>query len=267
MPELADVEGFRRVLAEHASDKTIDDVDVSDAQVLRGFDQHRIREALCGKRFGSPGRQGKWLTAPILDGWERQPCLLVHFGMTGQLVWDAEATQRHRHDRVVFVLADGELRYRDMRKLKGLYLAENDDSMAELLGDTGPDAAEISREVLIERLTATSRQLKSALSDQTVLAGLGNLLADEILWQARLNPRRRTREISEREFGILHETMASVLARSCRAGNVPTWPSWLTGRRDYRSGSCPRCGAVLRHARVGGRTAVWCPRCQGDGSG
>ncbi|WAL63627.1 Fpg/Nei family DNA glycosylase [Amycolatopsis cynarae] len=256
MPELPDVEGFRRVLAGHAVDRPIRDVVVRDAQVLRDVTPDRVRETLIGQRFGPPRRLGKWLLAPVAG---RNQTMLFHFGMTGSLRW--EDGEPHPHDRVVFVFDDGELRYRDMRKLQGLRLAADEAALARLLAGNGPDALEVSQRQLPELLPAR-RQLKAALVDQAVLSGLGNLLSDEILWQARLNPRRSVATLEPGDFRRLHGTMRSVLRTSVKAGCVPPRPSWLTGRRDEPSGSCPRCGATLSHARLGGRGTVWCPQCQ-----
>jgi formamidopyrimidine-DNA glycosylase len=257
MPELPDVEGFRRVLAEHAVDRRISDVEVLDAQVLRGVTVRRLRSALRGQRFAQPWRRGKWLIAPVAG---RPEHVVLHFGMTGSLRWDEG--ERHPHDRVVFVFGDGELRYRDMRKLQGLRLESDVD---RLLADTGPDALEVSRAQLRE-LLGGRRRLKPALVDQSVLSGLGNLLADEIAWRAKLDPRVSLSVLEDEDFSRLHRAMRSVLRASVKAERVPPRKTWLTGRRDEPSGSCPRCGTTLSHSRIGGRGTVWCPRCQ-PGSG
>jgi formamidopyrimidine-DNA glycosylase len=260
VPELPDVEGFRRVLAEHATGRRVERVDVLDPGVLRGVAPGRFRQRLRGRRFGEPRRHGKWLIVPMRDG----PVLLAHFGMTGSLVWASDDSERHRHDRVVFVLPHGELRYRDMRKLQGLRLVADDGEVEQVLADLGPDAATVSREQTRVRLGGMRRQVKAALVDQSVFAGLGNLLADEILWHARINPHRTCGGLSEDDLAQVHRSMRSVVRRSVRAERVPPRSSWLTGHRDDRPGSCPRCGGALAHGRVGGRGTAWCPRCQPD---
>jgi formamidopyrimidine-DNA glycosylase len=257
VPELPDVECFRRILAEHAVNRRIDDVVVRDAQVLRGVSEKRLRDTLIGRRFAEPGRLGKWLLAPVAGGPET---MVLHFGMTGSLHWDNG--ERHPHDRVVFVFRDGELRYRDMRKLQGLRLAPDEAALNRLLADTGPDALEVSKAQLRDLLSGRRRQLKPLLTDQSVLSGLGNLLVDEILWRAKLNPHRPASRLDPAEIDTLHAKMRTVLRAAVKAGRVPPRPSWLTGRRDEPSGSCPRCGTTLRHGRVGGRGTVWCPQCQ-----
>ncbi|NIJ11298.1 formamidopyrimidine-DNA glycosylase [Saccharomonospora amisosensis] len=259
MPELPDVEGFGRVLAEHALSAPVRDVEVLDEQVLRDVQPRRLRDSVRGHRFGRPWRHGKWLVVPVRD---EQPSLLLHFGMTGSLEWAQPQQPRHRHDRVVFTFPDGELRYRDMRKLTGMRLARDDTERRAALADLGPDAAQVSRAELADALSGVRRRLKPALVDQSVVAGLGNLLVDEILWRAKLNPRRSTATLRPADVARLHERMTTVLKQSVREGRVPPHPSWLTGSRDEPSGSCPRCGAPLRHARIDGRSTVWCPNCQ-----
>jgi formamidopyrimidine-DNA glycosylase len=256
VPELPDVEGFRRVLAEHGVNRRVEDVVVRDAQVLRGVTAKRLREALAGQRFAEPRRLGKWLLAPVAG---RPETVVLHFGMTGSLHWADD--EPHPHDRVVFLFRDGELRYRDMRKLQGLRLAQDPAALQRLLAGTGPDALEVSRKQLPELLHGR-RRVKPTLVDQSVLSGLGNLLVDEILWQAELNPKRPVSSLASADFDHLHRKMRSVLRTSVRAGRVPPRPSWLTGRRDEPSGSCPRCGTTLSHGRVGGRGTTWCPHCQ-----
>ncbi|GAA5126618.1 Fpg/Nei family DNA glycosylase [Pseudonocardia adelaidensis] len=260
MPELPDVEGFRRVLAEHGAGRPVQGVDVLDRGVLRGIAPKPFAERLRGRRLEEPSRHGKWLIVPVRDG----PVLLAHFGMTGSLEWAPDGVERHRHDRVVFVLPGGELRYRDMRKLQGLRLAADDGEVEKVLGDVGPDALTVTRAQLRELLRGRRRQVKPALADQSVLAGLGNLLADEILWHARIHPRRTCAVLTDDDLARLHRSMRSVLRRSVAAERVPPRPSWLTGHRDDRPGSCPRCGAALAHGRTGGRGTTWCPHCQPD---
>ncbi|HVV10350.1 Fpg/Nei family DNA glycosylase [Amycolatopsis sp.] len=258
MPELPDVEGFRRVFAEHAVNRKVTGVDVRDSGVLRGVTGRRLRETLTGQRFSEPRRHGKWLLVPVRG---RDATMVLHFGMTGSLHWSDEDPHPHPHDRVIFAFRDGELRYRDQRKLQGLRLAPDDDALAGLLSGTGPDALTVTRKQLRDLLPG-ARQLKPALMDQSVLSGLGNLLSDEILWRARLHPRRKPRDLDDAEFGRLHKELRAVLRAAIPTGRVPPRPSWLTGRRDDPSGSCPRCGTTLSHGRVGGRSTVWCPHCQ-----
>lgn len=258
MPELPDVEGFRRVAAQ-AVGRRVADVRVHDSQVLRPREPDRFARTLRGRTAKCPWRHGKWLVVPMDDGF---PAVLLHFGMTGSLRWCSPEAETHRHDRVIFSFDDGEVRYRDMRKLKGIHLATDQSDVDDVLGGLGPDALDVPDATFRERLTRRRRQLKPALLDQAVVAGLGNLCADEILWQARLHPRRGTRELDDAELGRLCRGTRSMLRQSVRAGRLLDDPSWLTGHRDDPGAECPRCSTRLRQERLGGRSTVWCPRCQ-----
>jgi formamidopyrimidine-DNA glycosylase len=257
MPELPDVEGFRRVLAEHGEGHTVERVEVLDEGVVHGVRPPELDRAVAGHRWRAPERHGKWLLAHT-DG----PTVMLHFGMTGDLRWSPADEPRHRHDRVVFVTDGGELRYRDMRKLQGLRLALDDGAVERELAELGPDASGVSRKQLDGILAERRGAVKATLVDQSAIAGLGNLLADEILWRAGIPPRTPCRELDADRRARLHREMRSVLRSSVRAGRVPPRTSWLTGVRDDRSPHCPRCGTALRRDRVGGRSTVWCPRCQ-----
>ncbi len=270
MPELPDVEGFRRVAAEHAVGLRIAAVRVHDAQSVQRARPDEFTELLTGRYVVEVRRHGKWLvlsTAGSRTASPRFPCLLVHFGMTGMFVWCEPGEDTHRHDRIVLSLGSGktgrgDLRYRDMRKLTGIHVARAQSDVEEVLGELGPDAAGVSRAEFRARLTTTRRRLKAALMDQSTVAGLGNLCVDEILWRAMLHPRRTSADLDAHDLAVLHQRMRSVLRSSMRAGRVPDRRSWLTGHRDEPDGQCPRCGTRLRRATVAGRSTVWCPSCQ-----
>jgi formamidopyrimidine-DNA glycosylase len=256
MPELPDVEGFRRVLAKHAVGAPIRRVLVRDAGVLRGTTARRLADVLRGRLFRKPSRHGKWLIAPT----DRSAVLLFHFGMTGSLEWERHGAPQ-RHDRVIFAFDRGELRYRDLRKLQGLRLARDDAEVGAILRALGPDALDVSPRTFDERIAGRAR-LKAILMDQSVIAGLGNLLVDEILWRARINPARPANRLSGPERAAVFREMRRVLRDSIRVGRVPPRGVWLTGRRDDASAKCPRCATRLRRGTIAGRTTVWCPRCQ-----
>jgi formamidopyrimidine-DNA glycosylase len=264
MPELPDVEGFRRVLRSCGQGRRIEKVEVADAGVLREVSTRRFRRELEGRVLGAPDRKGKWLIARTEGG----PALLLHFGMTGKLLCCAPEEPVHRHDRVRMDLGDGhELRYRDQRKLQGLRLAGSEAEVERALAGQGPDALSVGREELRELLGRRRAGIKPVLMDQSVLAGLGNLLVDEILWRARIHPARPANRLTDEDCHRLHSAMRRVLTLSVRAGQVPSRPSWLTGHRDQDAPKCPRCGTPLRRSKVGGRTTVWCPHCQPEETG
>ncbi|MET9964778.1 DNA-formamidopyrimidine glycosylase family protein [Streptomyces sp. NPDC006356] len=263
MPELPDVEGFRKVLRSCAQGRVVRRVEVRDAGVLHGVSARGLRDALEGRRITGTQRHGKWLLARTGG-----PTLVLHFGMTGLLLCAHPDDAPEPHDRVLFTLArDRQLRYRDQRKLQGLWLAHDDSDVVRLLAHQGPDALTVDRAEFETALAAHRGRVKAVLIDQSVLAGLGNLLADEILWRARLRPATPANALTEPERRRLYTQMRRTLRPAVTAGRVPPRPTWLTGHRDSPDPHCPRCGAGLRRSRVGGRTTVWCPGCQGGGEG
>ena len=257
MPELPDVEGFGRTLAERATGRTVRRVLVTDPGILRNTSATTLDRALRGHRFEQPQRHGKWLVART-DG----PAVLFHFGMTGELAWGPGAEGRHRHDRVIFVLDRGELRYRDMRKLRGLWLAHDEEEIAALLRPLGPDALTVSRRAFHHVLRRRRGQVKAVLMNQEVLAGVGNLLADEVLWHARVHPSARVEDLSDADLDRVHRELRRVLKESLRHDRVPPLRGWLLRVRGHPGAACPRCGSPLHRSEVGGRTTYSCPRCQ-----
>src|SRR5436309_3925887 len=140
MPELPDVEGFRRYLARWVQGRRIRRVEVVDHAIVRNRRAESLGRALAGSRFAEPDRHGKWLIAPV-----GRVELLLHFGMTGELRWAEDSRDRHPHDRAIFVCDVGELRYNNMRRFGGIWLAQDRDERDRVTCTLGPDAATIDR--------------------------------------------------------------------------------------------------------------------------
>ncbi|GGI93970.1 Fpg/Nei family DNA glycosylase [Streptomyces brasiliensis] len=259
MPELPDVEGFREVMNSCGRGRRVRQLDVRDTGVLRGVTAKRLRREVEGRRLGPPRRHGKLLIVPVDDG----PVLIWHFGMTGALLCASSDDPLEAHDRVVLTLdGDQQLRYRDQRKLQGVRLAEGSAAVERILAALGPDALDMERRDLGALLAGRRGAVKAVLMDQSAVAGLGNLLSDEILWRARVAPARPARDLSDVEVRHVFTAMRRVLATSLRATCVPARRTWLTGHRDDHEPTCPRCGGRLRSRRISGRRTVWCPHCQ-----
>jgi formamidopyrimidine-DNA glycosylase len=233
-------------------------VRVPDRQILRNRSPQSFGQTLKGARFATPTRHGKWLIAPLGD--ERE--VLLHFGMTGLLAWSQNDTERHPHDRLIFLCERGELRYNNMRRFGGVWLARDPAERDRVTGPLGPDAATITRDKFEQLLANRRGGAKAALMDQRLLAGVGNLLSDEILWRARIHPEAPVAKLSAARRRRLYDALRAAVTESMRYGRVPHGRRWLTRVRDERAAACPRCGTALRRATVAGRTASWCPRCQ-----
>jgi formamidopyrimidine-DNA glycosylase len=254
VPELPDVEGFRRSMRP-AVGRPIESVEVPDPTMLRNSSPQALGRALKQECFREPTRHGKWLLAPA-----GEVTTLMHFGMTGLLEWAARDMPRHHHDRLIFVCQGGELRYRNMRKLGGVWLTRGDPH--EVTGPLGPDAQRVRRDGFHELLSNRRGGVKAALMDQRLLAGVGNLLADEILWRAGVDPRTPVSSLSRGRRDRVYDALRASISESIPRGRVPHGPKWLTRVRDEPSPGCPRCGTRLRKGTVAGRTACWCPSCQ-----
>ncbi|HEX3841253.1 MAG TPA: DNA-formamidopyrimidine glycosylase family protein [Acidimicrobiales bacterium] len=256
MPELPDVEGWRRALAKELPGQRIKHVTVTDGGILRNATPQSAVRRLVGHRFGEPGRVGKWLILPT-DG----PVLLIHSGMTGHPYFTSSSQAREAHERLTLTLDQGEFRYADLRKLRGLWIVD-DVGVPVVIGSQGPDALSIEWESFANILQGKRGILKSALMDQSVLAGLGNMLSDEICWQARLSPIGAIANLDDADIRRLYLTMRRVLRTAVRHGRIPRLRSWLSSVRTVPDPACPRCGTPLHRGRASGRTALWCPSCQ-----
>jgi formamidopyrimidine-DNA glycosylase len=257
VPELSDVEGFRRYLTRYGADRRIESVSAEDPAMVRNSTPQSLGRALKGRRFRSPRRHGKWLIAPA-EG----PRVVFHFGMNGLLEFSSGPGEPHPHDRVVFGLEGGVLRFRDMRRFGGVWLLRPGEPLESVTGPLGPDALSVDADSFCAGLRGRRGGVKAALMDQTLIAGLGNLLSDEILWRARIDPRTACSELSAAAAKRIHARMGEVLRAANRHARVPGKEGWLTGARDEPEPRCPRCGRRLRKATVAGRTAAWCSRCQ-----
>lgn len=247
MPELPEAERARLVLEQGALGRRISSVDDSDAYVCRPHAPGEIAAALVGRRIASARRRGKALWAET-DG----PVLGLHLGMAGRLVVD-EPPAPNSWDRFALEFEDGgRLALRDKRRL-GRAVLEPD------LSRLGPDAAEVSSGEFRARVGGSRAPIKARLMDQATVAGVGNLLADETLWRAGVDPRRPAEDLSEAELEHLRRCLRAATRDAIRKGGVHTG-RLISERRS--GGRCPGCGGALTRAKVGGRTTFWCPADQ-----
>jgi formamidopyrimidine-DNA glycosylase len=257
MPELGDVEGCTRLIG-RLEGFAIEAIDVLDSGVLRNRSEAEFVGVLLGQVIGAPHRTGKWLQVPVGD-----VVVLFHFGMTGALaIGDGPP---HRYDRVVFAAGGSHLRYRDLRKLRGIYVASTGAELDAIVGPLGVDALRISATDLRDRLGSGRSSIKAALIDQTRIAGIGNFLSDEILWRAGIDPRTSTSRLTDDQWAALHRSLRTVVQAAARAGHTPRGPRWLTGARLREPATCPDCGSDLERGVVAARTSVWCGVCQRAG--
>jgi len=273
MPELPEVETVRRDLASLAVGRVIEQVEATAPRCIR---RHPSAEDFCGRlaggRIGEVDRRGKYLLVRLDGG----VVLVVHLGMSGQLLWvPAEAVAdepRRKHTHVVLTLDAGEVRYVDPRTFGELFVTTDD---VPELAHLGPDAIAVGPADLKTVLRARRTQLKPLLMDQRFLAGIGNLYADEILWLAKLRYDRPADSLTAAEVRRLHaamvETLNAAIERRGSSLADEQYRDLFGAVGDYqadhnaydREGKpCPRCGRPIVRLKWSGRSTFLCPRCQ-----
>jgi formamidopyrimidine-DNA glycosylase len=265
MPELPDVELYKRHLDATCRGRRIRDVVVSDTRVLAGISASELHRALAGTRIAGSRRHGKHLLVEL----EGNGLLALHFGMNGALQHFIDGEEDPPYDRVRLDFADGHhLAYVNPRRIGEVALASDAASFVAA-HELGPDALDPAFDfaALAKAVAGSRRDVKSLLMDQSTVAGIGNIYSDEILFQARLHPRTRTGGLDRAARRRLFEAMKSVLETAIASGAgaerlVDRLPhSFLLPQRK-KGGHCPRCGGPLATEKFAGRTGYYCLRCQ-----
>ncbi len=271
MPELPEVESARRVIERTALGRRITDVDDSDTYVCRPHRPGEIRAALVGRRLTAAHRRGKsmWCeTSGVGRSRHPGPSLGIHLGMSGKIVFtDASGHEVDGGDYWRRGRAPGDLRFArfsltfaggsslvliDPRRLGRV----RPDPPVESLG---PDAGEITRDQFQAVMARGTTSVKARLLNQAAVAGIGNLLADEILWLARINPAHSVDELSGADTDRLWHALRDAVDAAVKGGGVHTLSMvWSRAKGE----PCPRCGGPMKNGTIGGRTTWWCSREQ-----
>lgn len=278
MPELPEVEIIRRDLGPLVAGKKIVKVRIiPDPGGLRALRRYPSRQKFSRRLKGSIikdiRRRAKYLLFPLSTG----DSLIIHLGMSGQLLYRGQTDKRDKFTRVVFKLDDGhELRFIDPRKFGEIYL------YSEKSGDTGIELSTLGPEPLGKGFTTVSlrsllrgrvKPIKTFLMDQRLISGIGNIYSDEILFMAGIHPLRPASSLREEEIKHLYQAIRKILAQAIRHRG--------TSVNDYRNGfgnsggfqkrlmvyqrraeRCHRCRGIIRSLKIQGRTSSFCPRCQ-----
>jgi len=272
MPELPEVETVARGLRATLPGRCILAVRLGKTDFLD--DPAAITRGLPGRTIEGVERRGKFLILWLSRGnGAPRPGLLVHLGMTGQLMVLPAAQPAARHTHVVIHLDDGrELRYADMRRFGQMALLD-EAAIEERLGGLGAEPLELDERAFCVRIASRRARIKALLLDQHVLRGIGNMYADESLWRARIHPTRLARTLRRKELSRLYCAIRRVLERAIelRGSSVSDYldAEGRTGEfqrlhRVYgREGKrCFRCKAKVRRMTVAGRSSYFCPCCQ-----
>ena len=263
MPELAEVAFYSKKWAPGLGDRVVEVVCRERARIYRTADPARIRRGLKGKRLTGIETKGKQMRFVFGDA-----SLGLHLGMTGKLLVKKGDHEPGKHDHLVIRQEKRSLVFSDARMFGALKF----EASTEPAWWTSLPPEVVSRSFTLRAVADYLRRrkgspLKAVLLQQERFPGVGNWMADEILWRCKFHPARKAGTLDEEEG----ETFWCETKQLCRDalriigtkyGRPPT--SWLFRHRWRRGGKCPRDGAILLRATIGGRTTAWCPECQGE---
>lgn len=273
MPELPEVESVRCALEGDLRGARIRAAQLSDMSVAAHPDAQALCRAIAGRTILALRRRGKFLVAPLDDGAR----LAIHLRMTGRLLLACAGEPLEAHTRATLVLQGGrELRFVDARRFGRLWLLRAGETDVftgmERLGPE-PDAAQMDAAYLRAACGRSRRALKTCLLDQSVVAGVGNIYSDEILFEAGLRPDRPACTLNDEEWARLARCVTGVMRFFTQKNLVTAEEYRKTEGREYRNtpwlrlygragAPCPRCGRPLARIVLAGRSSVFCPDCQ-----
>lgn len=273
MPELPEVETVRRSLLTKLPGRSVTEIQVRDARLRLPVAEEKLNELIAGRRVTDLSRRAKYLIIHFDSG----SYLIIHLGMSGQLLLVPAGLPFDKHDHVIFSLDDGlELRFRDPRRF-GMVVALNESELNDYapLSQLGPEplAANCKADYLFERSRGSKKPVKNFLMDQRVIVGVGNIYASESLFLAGIHPLKPAGRISRARWQRLMEAIKRVLRDAIRQGGT-TLNSFRDsqGNTGYfqialrvygrRGEPCLTCRTMIRAQVVAGRSTFFCPKCQ-----
>ena len=261
MPELPEVETrllyFRRTVL----GRCVERVTVTAPNMIKHPGARAFTRGLRGRCFVEAFRRGKYLIIALDDG----RALILHFGMGGDLSYYRSPKERPEYTRIEFIFSNGwRLAFTCPRKICRVLLVD-DVSHVPALKEMGPEPLGTGFSFgFLERLIEERprRQIKPLLMDQKMIAGVGNIYADEILFEANVRPDRPASTLSEGEIKRIHRETRRVLRRSIRTAGEEEFPADFLVSRDAHDAACRVCGQAIEKKKIGGRTSYFCSRCQ-----
>lgn len=273
MPELPEVETIRAVLEPQLEGMGIKDVILRHPGVIAHPDAGLFRATAAGRHITGLGRRGKFLTMELGDGMR----VIIHLRMTGCLLVTPPGFPEEKHTHVVIILSDGrEIRFSDTRRFGRLWLIRSgEEDIYSGMMKLGPEpfSTELSGSYLREKLGRSSRAIKEGLMDQRVVAGIGNIYSDEILFHAGIHPAMKCSSLTDAGWERLSKIIPERLSFFTEANRITADEYLRTKGKEYRNTPfigiyghegkpCPICGTPLERTVIGGRGSTYCPACQ-----
>jgi formamidopyrimidine-DNA glycosylase len=272
MPELPEVETIKNELVPWVVGQSFTQVAIFDSELVCGGSAEEVRRGLTGQKVDSLERRGKYLIFHLSNG----QSLIMHLRMTGILLLNPQGVDCYV--RAVFHLSNGHrLVFRDRRRLGLIWLVDDADTVVGKLGPEPFDAS-FTPGILGQRLSRHHIPVKAALLNQSIVAGIGNMYADEALFAARIHPLRKADALSPQEVQTLHHCIRRVLQAGIgsKGASVDSYvrPEGELGTAHFdfkvahKGGEpCPICGSTIERVVVQNRGTYFCPRCQPLGRG
>lgn len=259
MPELPEVETFRKYFDSNALHHKIIQIKVEDTKLLRKIESKEFKDRIQGEQFASTSRIGKYLFAHLSNS----QVMMIHFGMTGDLRYSPAKEPYRPHDRIIFIFENGfYLAYISQRKFGRIELWNSQKEFTQFQ-KLGKDALSIPSKEFYEKIHSSKRALKTILLDQKRVAGIGNLYADEALFQTSIHPTTLGVALEEKKCGVLLKNIQKILQIAIdRGAYYGQFPEDFFIHAREKDGMCPRCQNPLEHMKIAQRTTYFCPVCQ-----
>ncbi len=261
MPELPDVETFKRYMNETALHHKIDKVNISAPKLVKNVSAATIKRRLKGQKFDAIKRHGKYLFAHLNnDYW-----IIFHFGMTGYLKYFKDQNEQPPHVRMQVNFSNNyHLAYDCRRKFGEIDGVTNPDDFIKEK-ELGPDPIEdeIDFKTFKELFNNRTGAVKSALMNQQILAGIGNIYSDEILFQAKIFPGKSLNKIDDKELKKIYRMMNKVLEKAIKVKADPEkMPNFYLIHHRNPGDDCPKCDGKIKKKTIGGRSSYYCNKHQ-----
>lgn len=273
MPELPEIETIKSVIEPQIKGLTIENITVNRPEVISHPTADEFRKAISGQNISSMERRGKFLIIHL----KNESRIILHLRMTGCLLVTPPDYPLEKHTHIIMQLSNGmELRFSDTRRFGRFWLIQRGEE--DTYSGTGklglePLSAECSADYLQGKFAKRKKTIKECLLDQSVVAGIGNIYSDEILFRAKINPTRPANSLTVEEWRRLAAEITECLSYFIEKNRI-TPKEYLQGKgHDYRNTPflqvyghggepCPVCGEILCRSVIGGRSSVYCPVCQ-----
>ncbi len=259
MPELPEVETFKRYLDTTSLKQVITKVKINDNRVLNSNDNF-FKKSIINKQFESTSRHGKHLFVYL-----KPKFLIMHFGMTGDLEYYSKNDEEPKYSKVIFQFENGfNLAYTSLRMFGRLEVAETIEDFVEKK-KLGPDAFKMSLDEFQGALRHRTAIAKNALLNQSIIAGIGNLYSDEILFRTKLHPKSKLDDLEEEKVKELFVNIKDVLRFGIeKEGDLSVYPKNFIIPHRKKEEHCPICNKELNYLDISGRRSFFCPNCQKD---